>query len=339
MSFALRRASEEQAKQRDVLCHQAWGSRLTIDQFCAREDLLRHTAWSTSAMRTWVLSHCQQGTVASCETFRMQAQLSHAGVQKEGHIEAVASVFVEPALRGNHYASVMLERVVDVARTEGALGVILFSEVGATIYERTGFVVAPTTEWVLDVNLSHKVVSENATPLSRSEVAALIDSRSPDPEGLFVKVSASQYEWHIAREEFYRDTLGVPAVPFAGLKRGDCWLCWARPVSTQSLVVLCAGGDGDLATWRALFDATSTAATQCGADFVEVWESDLPTTAQQAVVERSPSAPHEKSTLPMVLALQPGANCWRPSRCTWVLPLPTYQVHAAATHRRSVSQT
>src|SRR5262245_2541358 len=122
----LRLASDEEKRARDRLAHEAWGERLAVEGFVEREERLRAHAFSRAGMRTWLLVE-RGDVVASCETFRMRSR--HRGA--DGHSFGLASVYVEPALRGRGHATAMLDRLHPALLDEdpAAQAAILFSDV------------------------------------------------------------------------------------------------------------------------------------------------------------------------------------------------------------------
>src|SRR5205814_7961510 len=84
--------------------------------------------------------------LASCETYRMRSFLDG----EPGDSFGIASVFTEAALRKRGYAT----RLIDLVRARvhddwpAAHAMMLFSDVGAAIYERSGFRARPAEDLV-----------------------------------------------------------------------------------------------------------------------------------------------------------------------------------------------
>ncbi|MDP3506204.1 MAG: hypothetical protein Q8S33_38045 [Myxococcales bacterium] len=91
-------------------------------------------------MRTWLW--CAESILCSCETFEVAATRGATS----GRAFIVASAFTEPALRGKGHAVAMLNALVE--RTPDALAMVLFSEVGPSLYERAGFFGQPGVDLV-----------------------------------------------------------------------------------------------------------------------------------------------------------------------------------------------
>lgn len=220
-------ATPEEARARDTLAWEAWGSRLTPAEFAAREETLRATAWSRRALRTWLLRDGAQ-TLASCETYRMQ---SRAG-DRRGETFGIASVFVERHLRRRGLASELLRRVRARLREEGAQAAILYSEVGPALYERLGFVARPaaTRAW--------PAADGPAADVEPIGVDPLLEAADRRPLPFRVSVSADQIDWHRARAAFYASAFGRPPAGAAALRRGAAWAILCPDHRNDRLVLL-----------------------------------------------------------------------------------------------------
>src|SRR5262249_38859240 len=132
-------ATDAQKLERDHFTHDAWGQRLSVDDFVAREERLRAHPWARANMTSYL--YVEEGRIlSSCETFRMDSFCD--GVR--GETFGVASVYTEPALRGRGHAGAMMR----LLPTEGFQAGILFSDVG-DYYARFGWRVVPAFEQAL----------------------------------------------------------------------------------------------------------------------------------------------------------------------------------------------
>jgi predicted GNAT family acetyltransferase len=136
-SMRLTIASLDEQRQRDAQTHDAWGEKLTPAQFIAREERLRTHAWPRAALTTWFLRDDDGALLASCETYHMRSFLDGA----RGDSFGIASVFTEPALRQRGHATRLMDLVTARVRQDwpAAHAMLLFSDVGAAIYERSGY--------------------------------------------------------------------------------------------------------------------------------------------------------------------------------------------------------
>ena len=142
-------ATPTEKRARDELAHAAWGDRLTIAEFIEREERLRATPFARASMKTWLLvegGDPRRRPLASLETFMVPCR--HG--MRAGRAFEVASVFTEPALRGRGHASRLLRLVAEACvRSPGALAMTLYSDVGARLYERCGYVARPAFDWIV----------------------------------------------------------------------------------------------------------------------------------------------------------------------------------------------
>jgi predicted N-acetyltransferase YhbS len=211
----LRPATPEEARSRDALSFSSWGRpQLTLEQYLGREEFLRTTAWSRSALQPWVLIDGGE-IVASCETYRMESRAGGKG----GATYGVASVFVDDRLRRRGYAGEMMRRLVSHLRGQGAQASILFSEVGASLYERAGYVAKPAITRAWPAARSDLA----AQPLGDRDLAALLDAADRRSFDFRVRISREQLDWHFARADYYRRVLGRKEARAKAVKAGSSW--------------------------------------------------------------------------------------------------------------------
>jgi hypothetical protein len=267
----LRRATDEEKAARDALTHAEWGKLLTVEQFLERERRLRDHPWTARVMATWLL--CEGGrVVASCETFRMPSILKLAGGQRQvGGTYGVASVFVEPSLRGRGYASQMMARLRPALEAEDATaqGSLLFSDVGPGLYERSGHRARPGRDLVLSsggewpegaVRLSEATLPVE-WPLVRVPNAPFLAWAGPD-----------QVDWHLERERYYAEALGRPRPSAVGARAGESRIFWAVSYPGNALAVLWLDARAG-AEARMCLEAARAAAAEAGVGSVVMWDS------------------------------------------------------------------
>lgn len=75
------------------------------------------------------------GLVASCKLYSLQ--FSARG--RLHRLAGVGAVYTQPDLRGMGYARKMLNELIDRSRSQGAEGMLLFTDIGPQFYERFGF--------------------------------------------------------------------------------------------------------------------------------------------------------------------------------------------------------
>jgi predicted N-acetyltransferase YhbS len=266
-------ATDNEKRQRDRLTYVAWGDHLGQGDFALREERLRAHPWAREAMSTWILFEDRDQPVASCETFRMHSVLRGA----RGACHGVASVFVEERLRGRGYALRMMQLLCPElqARDPEAHAAILFSDVGASLYERAGYVLRPAADVVFPPKSHDEQDVTGVELLSDSDVPQVMRAATP-PEGDFlVWPSAAQIDWHRERERVYAQLLCKPAVRPAGATCGRSVILWAADLKHDRLYVLYlsaeTGGEAE-----ALLRSARTVAGQSGLGEVRMWECPLP---------------------------------------------------------------
>jgi hypothetical protein len=285
----LRKAVPDQAQDRDRLTHEAWGQRLTIEQFVARETRLRGHPFATAGMTSWQLVDDDDRVLSSCETFRMRSRID----EHDGHTYGVASVFTEGRLRGRGLATQMLDRVMSqlVAEDPRAQASILFSDVGAPIYERVGFQARPAVDLILPA--SPGSISPEVEPLTEIPPFQIPDR----PRAFQVVPSVDQIDWHLERARIYAEILAVPGPPFLGARTADGLALWCANQKVGELYVLLL--EGEVAP---LLGAAQNAALACGLRAVRVW--DCP---PFAAGRREPRV----GSLPMIRPLHPSVHAER----------------------------
>ncbi|MFO0660823.1 MAG: GNAT family N-acetyltransferase [Polyangiaceae bacterium] len=316
----VREAFEDEKIARDLACHAAWGSSLTPEQFVARESRLRSLPWSRSSMKTWLLVDENEQVLASCETYAMKSASRSEHSLDEGVVWAIASVFVETHLRKRGYAERLVSSVVERA-SSSAQAVTLFSEVGTTLYGRSGFVAVP-----------RRCITLAASPGDPAQVVdALIDEASvrdradsidwPSQQGFYVHASGDQIDWHLDRERFYTSLLHMTRPRWAGARTSSGWAHWAFSPKASTLIVLGIRGTERDDECSALIECSRRVASSCGATFVEIWAEDIPSkTVADALVSTSLPPVDSYDTIPMIRPISPRIEPahWRVSRAVWV---------------------
>jgi GNAT superfamily N-acetyltransferase len=191
-------ATEEQRTARDAINYPAWGPPLTVEGYIEREKRLRGHAWARSELSSWLLCAPDGSVLASCETYRMDSFVrARNGALLAGDSYGIASVFTEERLRGRGYAGRMLKLLHQRAAAEdpAAQAFILFSEVGAGIYERAGYAARP--EWDEDLVFppSEATGPGAAELVPEAELGRALARAEPPGDRFLVWPSAEQLDW------------------------------------------------------------------------------------------------------------------------------------------------
>lgn len=96
--------------------------------------------------------------LAQCETYRMDGELRIEGNSSLGNIFGISVVFVKEKNRNKGYAKKLLELVMkEIEKSETNLqGFLLFSVIGASFYEKFGFLPVDSFEWFVPIEENEK---------------------------------------------------------------------------------------------------------------------------------------------------------------------------------------
>eukprot|EP00850_Spirogloea_muscicola_P017340 SM000148S01017 [mRNA] locus=s148:133742:143178:+ [translate_table: standard] len=240
-------------------------------------------------MKTWVLapgapSASADGTgasvadeaLASLETYRLEA----AGPDGlRGSAYGVASVFTAEALRGNGYAVALCRLIQEKLRQldPNTLAVVLYSDVGARIYERAGYVcpeALPVNHYLkrhTDAGADARSAAAVAGVewLTRGSVGALADEaakemlRSAPSHAFRILPTSAQLGWALEREVVTCEQLGRAVLPFAGARAGDSYMVvWTADLAKQGYLKVLLFKAGDEANTAAMVAAAVSMAIQ-----------------------------------------------------------------------------
>ncbi len=172
-TFQLVQASHLEMAQRWRHHHHAWGGGMPLDLYLRREEALNDGELCRKAMRMWLLKNDCDEILASCETYAAQIWYGEAEGDLNGlKLETVASVLVEPRLRMQGYAGILMQELSSRLKFEGVAGAALYSDVGPGLYRRAGYFLHPSRETVRPV--AGEPWPEAADEITLAEVADLI---------------------------------------------------------------------------------------------------------------------------------------------------------------------
>jgi GNAT superfamily N-acetyltransferase len=124
------------------LTYPIWHEGLTRRAYAQWNAGQLRTPWGRDHLHRLALVDDDGQLLATAKRYRHDIQL-HG---RAGLMCGLGAVFTPPTQRGHGYAGELIERIVDKERREGALMASLFSEIGASFYERLGFVHVPIDE-------------------------------------------------------------------------------------------------------------------------------------------------------------------------------------------------
>ncbi|HLL06876.1 MAG TPA: GNAT family N-acetyltransferase [Myxococcaceae bacterium] len=298
-------ATEARKAERDTVTYPAWGPPLSVEGYVVREQRLRGHPWARAELKTWLLCADNGEALASCETYRTDSFLRGAdGTLEPGDSFAIASVFTEECLRGKGYATRLMDLLAEhLERTQPrAHSALLFSDVGAPLYRRSGYRETPAWDWRLEPEPGELTEGVDRLLQETDLGAALARMRRPEVP-FFYWPTAAQLDWHLERERIYAELLPRPRPEANGARVGDSTALWYMVGRSSTLLVMMF----DARTARdaaALLTAARRVAHRAGLKKVVLWEE--PSAAP--LLARVPGAVREarEGSLPMLRPLRPG---------------------------------
>ena len=124
-----------------------WHEGLTRAAYGQWNGAQLRTNWGQTHLRRVALVDNDGRLLSTAKYYRFEARLRG----RDGWMWGLGAVFTPADQRGRGYASILIERLVEQARAEGAVLGGLFSEIGAPFYERLGFTVVPFDEVTVSV--------------------------------------------------------------------------------------------------------------------------------------------------------------------------------------------
>lgn len=299
-------ATDARKAERDLVTYAAWGSPLSLEGYLERERRLRAHVWPRADMKTWLLCADDGTALASCEAFRMDSFLRAAdGTLAQGDSFAIASVFTEERLRGRGYATQLMDLLaVELERASPrAQSALLFSDVGAPLYQRSGYQEAPAWDWRFAPEPGEPSELVDRLLLETDVSAALARMLRPEVP-FFYWPTAVQLDWFLERERVYAELMPRPRPEANGATIGASTALWYMVGTTGTLMMLMldARTAEDAA---ALLGAARRVAHRAGLSKVVLWEE--PATAPLAAKVPGGVREARDGSLPMVRPLRPGA--------------------------------
>lgn len=285
-STALVKADAAQRALRWQLHHQAWGDGFELPLYLRREAALAENEAIAAGLTAWLLVDAAGDVLASCETYASEAWT----VGSEGHVhrepmQTVASVLVEPRLRGRGYAMALMQQLRDVQRAAGLAVSTLYSDVGPQLYRRSGYMLHPAVESWRQVDATASWPSGTA-PLGLGDVADLLATDGAQlPAWLGGSTAPAVAEvprvdrvvWFNVRSQYRAWARGQTPPTAVGAAADEAgWCLWTSDAAEPLLHVLLwrpFGADGA----RRLTEACLAHAAQLGLREVVWWDADRDT--------------------------------------------------------------
>lgn len=124
-----------------------WNEGLSLDGYRRWNDLQTRTAWGKDHIRRVALVDAGE-VQASAKWYELDCEFKGSPFKVLG----IGAVFTPESQRGRGRAKELIAKMMERAETEGYQAALLFSEIGAPIYERMGFTVIPRETVTLDVH-------------------------------------------------------------------------------------------------------------------------------------------------------------------------------------------
>ncbi len=129
------------------LTYDIWNEGLTERGYSQWNAAQLRTPWGRAHLQRLALVDDASRLLATAKRYRYRVRLDG----RVGWMSGIGAVFTPPLQRGKGYASQLIEQLLEMERSEGALLAGLFSEIGAGYYERFGFRPIPIDEVTVNV--------------------------------------------------------------------------------------------------------------------------------------------------------------------------------------------
>lgn len=124
-----------------------WGAGLSLRAYAQWNRAQEITEWGQSHLKRMALMDGST-LLASAKRYDLQMRLDGRPVPTLG----IGAVFTPHALRARGHARAVIDAIESDARADGARLSVLFSEIGATYYERLGYTVVPLQTVDIKIN-------------------------------------------------------------------------------------------------------------------------------------------------------------------------------------------
>lgn len=264
--ITLRRATTAEERMLYVATYPVWGQTFTEAEYVHRETTLRAHPYAAAHLDTWVLDD-DGAIVASLETLRIDT-VSAAG--ERGHGYGVASVFTPPEQRGKGHATRLLTGVLRRLEAEDPLAraATLFSDVGARIYERCGFVALPGDDLAIPAAPWPAPPPAMLAWLGRGEISP----RRAVAAHFSLVATEGRIDWLHERQALHASFVRRPVPASVGAGLAGHTAVWTANYPKNTLDLLAMDADEEHAP--ALLGAARALAHENGFSHVMIWDSE-----------------------------------------------------------------
>lgn len=131
-----------------------WHDGLTRHAYSQWYHAQRKTPWGRDHLHRFALVDDANRILATAKRYRYDIRVDG----REGWMCGLGAVLTPPEHRGRGYARELIERLLESEQRDGALLAALFSEIGAGLYSRLGFVHVPLDD------VSVRIARKNGAP-------------------------------------------------------------------------------------------------------------------------------------------------------------------------------
>jgi len=175
-----------------------WNEGLTRNAYARWNAAQLRTTWGADHLRRFALLDDGGRWVASAKRYLWPIRLD-AG---DGVMCGIGAVFTRAEERGRGYAGMIIERLIEQSRGEGAVVAGLFSEIGEQFYERLGFRTVPLNEVDVHVERRHGAPAMLVRSGEERDLPALAAMHATRSEGVYfaLRRNPSLIEYALAKK-------------------------------------------------------------------------------------------------------------------------------------------
>ena len=243
----LQLATPEQQAERWLHHFGQWGTGYSKSMFLQREAALADSAFGQTQLKMWLWLEPNGQILGSCETYASSAWYSDdKGRITPEPLQSVASVLVVPELRGQGHAAAMMTALTGELRGLGTTFSTLFSDVGANLYRRSGYLLHPATQTEVAVDLLAQQ-HHHTEELGLGDLADLL-ARDSDEQSAWLGaalapavtevVEVNRIAWFATRSRFRAWSRGQEPSPVIGAAVGDSFCLWTCDAAEPTLHML-----------------------------------------------------------------------------------------------------